>query len=308
MLKGIAVVAGCATIAQMGASTAFGQTGPPAPRLVNGGAERGMEGWRGAGFGTLAYDGDIPQPPAGGAALFAAPSDASIWQDVDFSDLAATIDLGQQSFSVGGQLGGRGELAGAARLVAQPLDGAHAPLGAPLVAGNPSERDKQSQTTLLGCFASGTAPLGMRSVRLTVEAVGHGLADDLWVVPGAAQRPTIHVGRIGFLSVPSDGPGCYEHFEPIAPPGVTPPPAVQSLVVMPAAKRCGLPAKLRFRVDRRWRSSVTTFSVTARGKRLVRSAGEPIIIAAPERSLRVTVSARLKDGRRSSGTQVYSGC
>jgi len=287
-------------------STSVGQTGASPPLLVNGAAEEGLAGWHGAGFGTITYGADIAPRPGGELSLFAAPYDAAIWQDVDFSDLAGPIDQGAHGFSFGGVLGGRGGLPGGARLVAQPRDGAGAALGAPLVAGPPSERDRQYNTALLACYTTATAPVGMRSLRLTIEAVGHALADIVFVTPGpvaplAIWRPP----PPGFRWTESDGPGCADHPEPLVSPAPTTP-AVESLVMMPAVKRCG--RALRFRVDPRWRSQVSSFAVSARGKRIIRSASRAIVIKAPKRKLRVAVSVRMKDGRRSARTQTFPSC
>lgn len=306
MVSRLALVISCAAVMLAAASTAAAQVGPPPPLLVNGTAEAGVVGWQGAGFGTIAYGDDLPPRPGGEMSLFAAPGEAAIWQDVDFSDLEAAIDQGAHRFSFGGVLGGRGGLPGGARLVAQPRDGAGAALGAPLVAGPPSERDRQYRTALLGCYTTATAPVGMRSLRLTIEAVGHALADIVFVTPGPVAPAAIWIPPPpGFRWTESDGPGCADHPEPLVSP-VPASPAVQSLVMMPAVKRCG--RALRFSVKPRWRSQVSSFAVSARGKRIIRSASRAIVIKAPKRKLRVAVSVRMKDGRRSAGTRTYPPC
>ena len=290
-------------------------------RVVNGDAEQGMLGWLGQGFGILAYDQHTPRWGEdvgdtafirGATSLFAAPHDgAAIAQAVDFSDLAGEIDAGRQPFSVGAFLGGRDGQAGGARLVAQPLDGAGGTLGPPLVVGPPSVRDRQSRTRMLDCFLTATAPVGMRSVHITIQAVGHGLADGVAVTPRPAPR-ILPVYPPTAMPVDADGPGCPPTFAQILPPA----PSVESVVTMrierargsryaDASSTC---RRLRFRVDREWRSNVAKFRIDARGKHHVRRATHDIIIKAPKRRLRVAITARLKDGRTSSGVRTIAPC
>ncbi len=296
-------------------------TGLLGDRVVNGGAEQGMAGWLGGGFGILAYDATTPRygedqgDPVfilGGTRLFGAPNDgAAIWQTVDFSDLAAEIDGGQQPFSLGGLLGGRGGQAGGARLVAQPVDGAGGARGPALVVGPPSDRDRRSRTAVVDCFLSATAPVGMRALIVTIQAVGHGLADNVSVTSRLAPRilpvfpPTIR-------PVDADGPGCPPRFEPIQAPA----PRIGAVVTMTMerARASGSAStssgcrRLRFRVDPKWRSRLAKFSVDARGKHFVRRPSAEIVIKAPRRRLRVRISARLKDGRTSTGTRSVAPC
>ncbi len=292
----------------------------PSSRLVNPGAEEGLAGWQGSGFGFATYDDSgVPRFPAPnfvpgpapdlGARLFSAPADGAIWQSVDLSDLAATIDSGAQPLSVGGLLGGRGGQDGGARLVAQPLDAAGAALGAPYVVGHPTDRDRQSRTALLPCnIHNQIAPVGTRAVLVRLEAVGHGLADRLFL-------STERFAFTAALHAPTrvaDGPRCLTGelvgpWPPGAPPA-PPAPTLRLLVTMPASDRCGRKGPLRFAVHRRWRSTVKSLEVRARGKRIIRTAHHMIKIAPPRGTLRVALHVKLRDGREQASTQRFYGC
>ena len=290
-------------------------------RIVNGDAEQGMVGWLGQGFGVLAYDQSTPRWGEdvgdtafirGATSLFAAPDDgAAIAQAADFSDLAGEIDAGRQPFTVGGLLGGRDGQAGGARLVAQPLDGAGGALGAPLVVGPPSVRDRLSRTRMVDCFLTATAPVGLRWVHLTIQAVGHGLADGVAVTSRPAPR-ILPVYPPTAVPVAADGPGCPPTFAPILPPA----PRVDAVITMRIERARGSQyasasstcRRLRFRVDRQWRSGVAKFSIDARGKHHVRRATRDIVIKASKRRLRVAISARLNDGRTISELRSIAPC
>ena len=300
----------------------------PGNRLVNPGAEDGLAGWSGEGFGLASYDTDgIPRypapffatrPPADlGARVFSAAGDGAISQVVDFSDLAGAIDGGGQALSGGGLLGGRGGRAGGARLVVQPLDAGGRALGAPYVAGPPSDVDRQFKTALMQCYFSTRAPVGMRAALVRLEAVGHGLADRLSVAPITVAIPA--VGRpAGVPYRVADGPGCGDidgmvpapvPDPPRAPDAApSPPPALRSLVALPASNRCQRRGPLRFRVQRNWRQQVKGLEVKARGKRIVRGPFATINVAAPRRTLRVAVRVLMRDGGERLGSRRFTGC
>ncbi|MGH3848318.1 MAG: hypothetical protein ACRDRT_01170, partial [Pseudonocardiaceae bacterium] len=247
----------------------------PGDRLVNHGAEEGLSGWQAMGFRVADYDADaIPRHPApwtlpsqldAGARLFFADADAAIWQVVNLSDLAETIDASAQPLSFGALLGGLAEQQGGARLLVQPLDAVGAAVVPPLIVGPPSQRDRAGQTGLLNCAASTTAPVGTRAVLVRVETIGGGgLADNAYLLPQRLSEPASTPLR------PSDGPGCRTE-GPIPGPqldlaagaGSSRPPRLRLLVTMPASNRCGRSGPLRFRIQRTWRAKVSRFQVTA---------------------------------------------
>lgn len=285
----------------------------PNNRLVDPGAENGLNGWQGAGFGVARYDTDgIPRHPApwttpsqtdAGAQLFSAAGEAAIWQVADLRDLASGIDAGTQPLSFGALLGGRAQQRGGARLLIQPLDGNGAALGSSLIVGPPSERDRVSQTGLLNCDGSTTAPLGTRAVLVRVETVyGGGLADSVYLLPDRLVQP-VSGPR------PAEGPGCRTEGTLAGSTQTISPPALRSLIVLPAANRCRKHWPLRFRVRPRWRSEVKRFRVTARGKRSTAAPDQAINVPPPQRdSLRVSLRVTLNDGRIQHGQQRFSTC
>ena len=164
----------CVAVMLLAASPATAQVFPGVNRVVNSGAEGGLAGWEGTGFGPTTYTASgVPRSvsgrgegPALGAQLFAAIEDgAQISQTVDFSDRAAAIDSGQQPLSWGADgLGGRAGQSGGARVIVQPLDATGAAVGPAHAVGPPSDRDRQHTTAMLLCSATTMAPVGMRSV------------------------------------------------------------------------------------------------------------------------------------------------
>lgn len=305
---------------------------PSSNRVANPGAENGLAGWQGAGFGVASYDAEaIPRYPAPlfpgdvpggshrvfdanlGTQLFSGTTGGAISQIVDLADLADVIDSGNQDLSFGGLLGGRRGQTGAARIVIQALDAAGAQVGSAYAVGNPSDRDRQSQTASLSCVSSLKAPVGTRRVQVRLEAVGQGLADDVFVSPTPTARPAVGPPP-GFGIRPADGPGCEGELvrttteNPLRPRPNKPTPSLGSLLMMPAANRCGRPGPLLFRVRRNWRSQVKSVQATARGRRVVRSANSTIRIAAPRRTLRVALRVRMRDGRQRSGIRAFVGC
>ncbi len=267
-------------------------------RLINPGAEDGLAGWQGTGFGLASYESDaIPRFPAPnfvagpdwqlGERLFSAGGPGAIWQIADFADLAGSIDGGQQYLSWGGLLGGRGGQPGGARLVVQPLDATGGALGEPYVVGNPSDRDRQSRTALLPCRAeTGTAPVGMRAALVMLEAVGHGLADDLHLtavrLPAPASPPPV-----GFRT--ADGPGCATG-ERVVP---QPPVPEQSGASPPTGGK--FPAKLslaRARIDRSQGALDVLAPITARASGRVR-----VELHGAGRKFRFTQTIDSADGR-----------
>ena len=294
---------------------------PGENRLTNSGAEAALAGWAGTGFVPTPYGtGGVTRSisgraddPTKGAQFFAASEHgAVISQIVDFSDRATAIDSGSQPLSWGADgLGGRAGEASGARLVIQSLDSAGAALGPPLVVGPPSDRDRQHKTSMLSCYAGTTAPIGMRSVLVSLQAVGHGIADDLFLL----DQPIYSAlsASLGPFRAP-DAVGCMTG-EPVAPqaprPGLTPPaparvPTLDALVSMPAARRCGRPGPLRFRVTPGWRNKVSRLIVRARGVSSVGSASGVIEVQPPHDTLHVSIRVMLRDGRERTGTRRYA--
>ena len=301
-------------------------------RLANWGGEEGLTAWQGMGFASIPYDDSIPRFPAPnfvpgpsvgiGDRLFAASASGVISQTVDLSDLADAIDRGQQPLTFGGLLGGYGGQPGGARLVMQPLDRHADALGDPYILGNPSDRDRQSKTALLPCNSTPNipAPVGTRAVQIRLEAVGQGLADRLVLYTEIVLTPA-SLPAPGPPDRVADGPGCStsERTGPL-PPGLADPPVppgprnaardpgLHTLAVVPVADRCGRRGPLRFRVHSSWRSKVKSLAVTARGRRIVRTANKTITVIAPRRSLRVTIRITLRDGRVRTSTRRFVGC
>lgn len=308
----LGLMASCCVPAVLALAAPTSASTYPTDRLVNSGAESGLTGWQGAGFVMTSYDDEAISRRTDrqtGTYLFSAAAEAVIWQIVDFSALASTIDSGRQELSGGGLLGGREGQAGGARLVIQSLDGAGAAIGEPQVIGNPSDRDREFKTKLLDCVAHRiTVPVGMRAVLVRLEAVGHGLADELYLLPEYIAIPAIAPWP---PFRPADGPGCHTEERlpvPAAPTATPPAPKLTELVRIPAANRCGRRDPLRFRVNRRWRSQVASLHIVARGKRIVRTASTPITIAAPLRILSVGISVKLRNGPVQTSTMRFSGC
>jgi hypothetical protein len=284
--------------------------------LVNGSAEDGLRGWSGSGFEAITYAGsDVPPFPApfgsdppypAGERLFSATGDGAISQVVDLSDRGGTIDSGEQYLTFGALLGGRDAAPGGARLVVQPLDRKHDPLGDPFVLGPPTTRDRQSTTTLMSCFEVSRAPAGTRSVIVRLEAVGQGIADDLFLTPQAVPTSTVLILP---PRRPTDAPGCssYEVVPGYVPPA-PPPPALQSVVILPAANRCGRRDPLRFTVKPNWRSHVKTLDVRARRTHAVVPPATTVTVTPSRRRLHVSIRVTLPDGERVSGTRTFSGC
>lgn len=291
--------------------------------LANPGAEAGLSGWQGSGFTATPYSSAaVAQYPApfgngpqqGGSQLFTANGSGVISQVVDFSPRATTIDGGSQYVALGGLFGGRGDQPGGVRLVVQPLDQASLPLGQPLIVGPPSLRDRRSTTTLMACdMLSTIAPVGMRSVLVRLEAHDHGLADDLYLLP---TRVSVSAGASYPPPRTTDGSGC-STFEPaFTPPPTSQPlstprrlPKIASLVLMPATNRCHRRAPLRFRIHPRWRSKVTSFEVTARGKHLRRGPSQTVRLDAPRGTvLHVTLRVTMRDARITTATKRYLSC
>jgi len=160
----------------------------------------------------------------------------------------------------------------------------------------------------------------MRRVVLRLEAVGQGLAYDLFVMPLPLVRPAVGPPP-GFALRTPEGPGSDPQVVPAPielmpapredPPaeGKSAPMLLRWLVTMPASKRCGRCGPLRFRVRPSWRTRVKSLRITARGRRIVGNARTTITIATPRRrTLHVALRVRMRDGRERSGTRLYTGC
>lgn len=289
--------------------------------ITNGSADSGLAGWTGSGVASIEYDANaIPRGPyqASEARLFAISDGGAIQQVIDLSGVTPSIDAGGQPLSAGGTFGGWAGQSGAARLVMQPLDASGAALGTPLIAGPPSDRDRQEQTKLLACHANGTAPVGTRSVLLRVDANGvGGLADTLHVQAMWPPEPALPYDPLLRIA---DTPGCRtDERLTSAVPAPAPPSQVapqqqptasldaRALFVIRAPKTRCSSTKLRFTIKPAMRARVKSFAVTARGRRIVRAAHRTIAIPMPRRRhiLRVTLKATLRNGAQHSMTRRF---
>lgn len=312
LIVGVAVVCGWLLLASTGRAGT-----EPVSRVLNPGAEAGLAHWHASSFSLASYDGDrVLRYPAPrqlppllsnwqiGSWLFS--GEGSISQVVDLSDLATAIDTGAQVLYVDGLLGGFAGQQGSVRLVAQPLDASGTALGAPLVAGPPSVRDRQDLSALVLCAAYTTAaPVGTRQLLVGLQSIGgRGLADRIVIDTALRVSPAF-----GPLTRIADGPGCKSlepagsNTLPIA--GV---PALRSLMRVPMARRCGRDWPLRFRLQRAWHSKTHSFEINARGKRIVRKPTQTIKLAAPKGRLRITIRVKLRDGRQRRATRTFVGC
>jgi hypothetical protein len=171
----------CSTAACAPAFAASGEN-----LVTNPGAETGnLEGWTGSGFGVARY-GSSPNVSSQafasynglGSWLFRGEQTGStLTQVVPLSDLAGTIDAGQQPLSINAVLGGAGSGPDGMELSMQPQGASGEPLGPPVQLGPPTAADREDRATFVRCYATVTAPAGTRSALITLLAVGN---------PGAA--------------------------------------------------------------------------------------------------------------------------
>ena len=315
----------CIAFTALAAISAAPSAGAQLLDVTNRGAEAALTGWTGSGVGSIDYDSNAiaRRYPDQQLRLFSVGQGGAIEQTIDVSGLAASIDAGGLPLSGGGRLGGWAGQSGAARLVVQPLDAGGAALGSPLIAGPPSDRDRQYQTKLLPCHANGTTPVGTRGVRLRLEASGQGgLADNLHVQ--TTWPPFLPLPYDPLLRL-TDTPGCRteERLPAPQPPSqdepqpttATPQPQPQPaprinanalFAIQAPKKRCGS-AKLRFSIKPAMRARVASFTVTARGKRLTRASDKTITIRAPRRhhTLHVRLKATLHNAMQYATTRRY---
>ena len=175
----IAIVGGLAAAALSagGGVLAGAQQAPNSNRVVNGEPSTASTvGWDSNGFGVVAFGSSPTVPPATAFTppfVFQAPfAGATMTQEVSFADLASSIDAGQQPIYALAALGAAGSGNDGAELVVQPQNAQGDPLGSPIQLGPPTAQDREDQAKLVACTTQFTAPVGMRSALVTLEATG----------------------------------------------------------------------------------------------------------------------------------------
>lgn len=303
---------------------------PPGNRIINPGAEApGLDGWQGAGFAPAAYGSAERYPPlepvaaqhyGDGTQLFAATQrDAQITQTIHVGDLSASIDAGQRpTLAYGGDFGAQAGSEDTSRITVQPQDDSGAPTADAQIVGQPTAADRDNQTTLLNCIGWLQLPPRTRAVQVTLQALGAtatstAMADSLFLTSERVAIPAISES-----TVPAQGPGCRTRIpRPLPSLGTTDPrpmmsarpvPKLTSLLLLPAARRCGKPPVLRFRVATNWRSKVEQMTIAARGRRLQAGPHRWTLLRGPTDRLLVRFTVRLKDGRVRIGARRFVGC
>lgn len=213
----------------VGVSTAYAAEEPVNPTLdVNPEANMGLEGWTSTGWAVVAYGSSPNVPPRfsepgymGPPNLFQAKiAGSTMTQNVSFARYASQIEAGTEPIAISAVLGSAGSKDDGAELLAQPEDAEGKALGPPTQLGPPTAADRGGQATLIGCRVQLTAPIGTRSVLITLQATG--AAGE----PSTAMANSIIVSNLlvvdggGNFEVPAQGQNCY-----VSRPSSLPPPA-----------------------------------------------------------------------------------
>lgn len=227
-------------------------------RAANPGAEPGsVDGWAGTGISAVRYAADAATPPktyadneALGAWLFRASQTGNeLVQDVSFADLAAQIDAGSQPIGISARLGASDAGGDGMELVVQPLDAVGAAIGTATQLGPPTAADRQGEgVTLLECRARPIAPAGMRSVRVTMRAVGAPTGPNSAIADQVNIADELYASTVDYGNQPAQAPNCLvrrpapptpgpEPSSPPSTPGQTPSPAVAVTSRSPVASR-----------------------------------------------------------------------
>ncbi len=210
-------------------------------RVANPGAESGsLSPWTGSGFQIGRY-GSGPAPSTVisaqfglGARYFAAvTAGGTVVQDVDFSDIAGSIDRPGYKLSASAYLGAAQGSNDDPTIVFQPLDAAGAPLGASTSIGPSTDADRKGQTVLVLCGTNVPAPVGTRRVRVTLIAGGSpssssAAVDRVSLEPARTPTPPSSGARARQSPAPASTTGCEAYSPPRAPlpasPAPMPPP------------------------------------------------------------------------------------
>jgi len=242
-----------ASVALLLAGAGFAEAIPPGNRVVNHGAEDAtLAGWEHEGFASVEYGSSPRYPPASrpgffgggdGQRLFAAnTTGARLTQTVDVGDLAQSIDAGDQRLYFGGDLGAAAGSSDTIELRFQALDASGNALGERVVIGAPTNADRGGATSAVPCQGTVVVPVGTRSVRLGLVALGApgdnlAFADAVYLSTEGLAIPAVG----GFR--PADGPGCRTNVREPQPQPQPPPPT--SPCGDPDAAGYLHPAKLR---------------------------------------------------------------
>jgi hypothetical protein len=207
----IAVVVAAVLAGGVAPGASAEEEGSDANLVVNPGADMGLEGWDSTGWAIVAYGSSASVPPAtfGSVPGFPGPqpdlfqaqtAGSTMSQDVSLARYAPTIESSAETIYVALSAGSAGSNDEGAEMLAQPEDGSGGPLGAPTQLGPPTAIDRKDQATLIDCHAQFTAPVGTRSVLLTLEATGApgqpstAMADSIYVVPGLVAEAAVGPG------------------------------------------------------------------------------------------------------------------
>jgi hypothetical protein len=183
--------------------------------LVNPEAQMGLEGWNANGWGVVAFgsSANVPAKPSSAedSDLFqASVAGATMTQDVSVAQDAAEIDAGKQPMSAAASLGAAGSGNEGAEMLLQPENASGEPLGGAVTLGPPTAKDREDKASLVRCWANFIAPVGMRSVLVTIDATGNqgqpstAIADSVSVF-----SDSLGIAADGPGPVPGQGPNCY---------------------------------------------------------------------------------------------------
>lgn len=195
----------------------------PGNLVINPKAQTGLEGWTATGWSAVAFgsSSNVPAEPAyavEGTNLFQADvAGATMTQDVSLARDATGIDAGKQPVSASAKLGAAGGGDEGAEMVLQPENGSGEPLGAALTVGPPTAADRDGKAALVSCWINFTAPVGMRSVLVTIEATGAGGQ------PSTAMADSISVSEYVFAVATIGGGGAVRENCLVPGPGELPP-------------------------------------------------------------------------------------
>lgn len=210
-----AVLAAVAVSASLSASSASADS-DLTNRIVNPGAESGtLDGWKATGFATAAYGSGPLVPSTASAAQHGFGTymfrgllaGATLSQTVSFADRAAQTDAGTQPLSTDAWLGAAGAGADGMMMTLQPLDANGTSLGSAIQLGPATANDRQQAATLIECRSRTMAPIGMRSVRVSLTATG-GSGEDSAMADNVTVASEIATSTEYNGDTPAEGANC----------------------------------------------------------------------------------------------------
>lgn len=241
----------------------------PGNRLTNPGAENGLAAWTNAGFGVGRY-GSAGGPTAGtasqfglGAQFFAGQTGgATLSQEVDFSDLAASLDQPGYALQGSAYLGAATTSSDDPTVSFQPLSTDGAPLGTATLLGPSSSAERRGETVLVSCFTKVPTPPGTRKVLVTLTAGGTSGQPSTAAVDRVSigtAPPPVPPASGGAASTRAAGGSCTPYSPPSAPVPVQPAPVQPAQPAAPGSTSTPGPQTARPSLTalRLTRSSVT---------------------------------------------------